>query len=166
MQQHKVDWLGLDKDTVFNGRDADGNRYLSQFLADYERIFTPVDINAGCKRCLDGYYIKLIKHLKMGNTTEPKEYQLKIKYNGIPLAFGSQIFVTNANITKEYAEILLKTHPRGADLFDVFTEIEEADPLKGLKRAELEEIATEKGLNPENYSNITLLKAAITEKTD
>ena len=102
----------------------------------------------------------------MGNTTELKEYQLKAKYNGIPLEFGSQTFVTNANITKEFAEKLLKTHPRGSDLFDVYKELEEIDPLKGLKRAELDEIAIEKGLNPQDYSNAKLLKSAIKENTE
>ncbi len=37
-------------------------------------------------------------------------YKLKAKYNGLPLAFGSQIYVTNNNITDEYAEKLLERY--------------------------------------------------------
>ena len=118
-----MNWLSLDKDTIFKGKDADGNRYLNQFLRDYERTFNITDFNAGCEKCLNDYYIKLITHLEMGNTTESKEYQLKPKYNGIPLRFGSPILVTNANITKKYAEILIKNHPRGRDLFHVLPEV-------------------------------------------
>ena len=114
-----MNWLEFDKDTIFEGKDVNGNRYLNQFLNDYERVFNITDFNVGCKKCLNDYYIKLITHLQMGNTIEPKEYQLKPKYDGIPLSFGSPITVTNANITKKYAEKLLKNHPRGKDLFDV-----------------------------------------------
>ena len=158
-----MDWLSVDKDTVFNGSDAHGNRYLNQFLADYERIFDLKDLNAGCKNCLNNYYSNLIKHLNMGNTTESKAYQLKEKYNGIPLKFGSPVLVNNGNITKEYAEELIKNHPRGIDLFDVLPDREPQDDFKGLKRADLDEIAIGLGLNPEVYSNATLIKEAITE---
>jgi len=123
-----MNWLGLDKETIFKDNDADGNRYLNQFLRDYERIFNITDFNAGCEKCLNDYYIKLITHLEMGNTTEPKEYQLKPKYNGIPLKFGSSVMVTNTNITKEYAKFLIKNHPRGEGLFNVLPKPEVKKP--------------------------------------
>ena len=104
-----MNWLGLDKETIFKDNDADGNRYLNQFLRDYERIFNITD-------------------LEMGNTTEPKEYQLKPKYNGIPLKFGSSVMVTNTNITKEYAKFLIKNHPRGEGLFNVLPKPEVKKP--------------------------------------
>ena len=158
-----MNWLRFDKDTIFEGKDAHGNRYLNQFLNDYERVFNITDFNAGCKKCLDEYYNKLITHLQMGNTTEPKVYQLKAKYNGIPLKFGSSILVNNLNITKEYAEELIKNHPRGIDLFDAFPERSPEDFFKNLKRADLDKIATDLGLDPKDYPNSALIKEAITE---
>ncbi len=50
---------------------------------------------------------------------QTKNYKLKEKYNGLPLKFGSNIYVTNINLTDEYAEILLKKH-NAEDIFDVY----------------------------------------------
>lgn len=47
-------------------------------------------------------------------------YRLKEKYNGIQLEKCSPVFVTNANLTTELAEQLLKN--RGAFLFDKMPE--------------------------------------------
>lgn len=129
-----IDWLVIDKVTIFKGEDESGNRYLNQFLADYKRIFNPDMINAGCQRCLEDYYTNFIKFLQMGNSTEKKEYVLKKMYNGIPLEFGSAILVTNANITKEYAEKLIKNHPRGEGLFDAIPKREETTNKKADKK--------------------------------
>lgn len=46
-------------------------------------------------------------------------YRLKEKYNGLPLEFGSSIYVTNANITDAYAKKLLKNY-KAESIFDVF----------------------------------------------
>ena len=165
-----IDWLKIDKVSIFKGKDENGNRYLSQFLADYKRIFNPDTINAGCDRCLEDYYNNFIKYITMGNSTEKKPYVLKKMYNGIPLEFGSSILVTNTNITKEYAEKLIKNHPRGVDLFDVIAkgagDSNTEDPLKRLKRDELDKIATDLGLVPEEYSNMDLIKEAIKTKQE
>lgn len=103
----------------------------------------------------------------MGKTTNDSGYILKAKYDGIPLGFGSPVLVTNANITKEYAEKLIKEHKRGADLFDKIpeeTEETNQDPLKGLGRKELDVIATDLGLVPGDYSNKGEIKQAIEDK--
>ena len=123
-----MDWLNIEKVVIFNGKDENGNRYLSQFLRDYKEVFNPDYVNAGCEKCLNDYYTKFIKYLNMGNDKEEKKYVLKAKYNGIPLKFGSPVLVTNSNITKQYAETLAKNHPRGKDLFDVYPEEVEKKP--------------------------------------
>lgn len=167
-----IDWLKIEKVAIFKEKDENGNRYLSQFLADYKRIFNPDVINAGCDRCLEDYYKNFIKHLTMSTTKEENQYVLKKMYNGIPLNFGSPILVTNQNMKKEYAEQLLKNHPRGADLFDKlpdgFAENTSAnpDPLKALNRDELDKIATDLGLVPADYSNKDLIKEAIKTKQE
>lgn len=114
------DWRTLEKKVIFEGKDKKGNRYLTQFLQDYKREFNPQDINAGCSRCLNDYYLKTIKYL---NTMSKKDnekkcdYTLKPMFHGIPLKFGSPTLCTNQNLTNEMAEELIKTHPLGEKLF-------------------------------------------------
>lgn len=44
------------------------------------------------------------------------QYKLKLKYENIPLKFGSSILVNNSNITEEYAKALL-ARPNGERFF-------------------------------------------------
>lgn len=115
-----TDWTLIDKVTIFKGNDEDGNRYLSSFLQDYTKLYPNAEPQAGCNKCLETYYDKFIKKYKeMGNKLDTDSgYILKAKYQNIPLAFGSPILVNNSNITKEYAEILLK-QVGGESLFEV-----------------------------------------------
>lgn len=117
-----IDWRKLDKETILNGNDENGNRYLNQFLKDYQETFHPDTINAGCSKCLDGYYSKLMKHLNTMGEVEKTQYKLKAKYNGIPLEFGSSVHVSNANLTDALAKKLIKNHPKGKELFEVVPE--------------------------------------------
>lgn len=148
-----MNWTKIDKVTIFKGTDENGNRYLGQFLKDYAKTFN-VDVTAGCRKCLDDYYNRLIKHLNtMGTIKNTSGYKLREKYNGIPLAFGSAVLVNNTNITKEQAEHLIKNHVLGAKLFDEIPEQKDEIDLKKIKRAELDEKAKALGLNPEDYNN-------------
>lgn len=64
------------------------------------------------------------------------KYKLKAKYNGLPLAFGSQVYVTNNNITDEYAEKLLERYEADV-IFDKY-------PVKKeLKKEAVQEIENE-----------------------
>lgn len=112
------DWSKIAKDVVFTGTDEDGNRYLSEFLRDYKQTFDAPNIEAGCARCLNDYYLKLTSTLHKMTKVKNSGYRLKAKYNGIPLNFGSQIQVFNSNLSDELAEELLEKHPAGAELFD------------------------------------------------
>lgn len=171
-----MDWLKLDKVTIFEGRDENGNRYLSRFLSDFKKEFNPDTINAGCQRCLEDYYLKFTKHLsKMGNKKSQSDFILKAKYNGIPLEFGSQTFVNNSNIDAEKALKLLKGHKKGKELFeklpknidDLLENGQGEDPAKVLEkkgRDELDGIATGLGLDPKEYSNKGLIAQAILAK--
>ncbi len=165
------DWLKFDKNEIFNGKDEKGNRYLSQFLSDYQQTFNPEDINAGCQKCLNGYYQKMINHLTMSNKKKEDSnnsgYLLKKKYENIPLSFGSRHLVNNQNITDEMAKALIDNHAKGEDLFQVIPESanEEVDPVKELKslsRKDLNEKAGDLGIeNPEDFQNKAELSQAI-----
>lgn len=170
-----MNWLELDKETIFKGKDGNGNRYLSQFLSDYQKQFNPDHINAGCKRCLDDYYTKFVKHLTMSkNETKSKNsgYILKPKYEGIPMKFGSRKLVYSHNITDEIAEEMIKSHPKGKELFQNIPETSkgkgsEDNPLKTLLKESREELnakAAELGIeNPEEFQNKQAVAEAIIE---
>ena len=113
-------WLGLEKVTIFTGKDKDGNRYLTQFIRDYRALSGNTDINIGCNKCLNTYYDNFIKIIKSMSNTKTTKARIKPKYEGIQLKFGSKIFVTNKTLTDEQAVYLLKNHPHGEKLFDVF----------------------------------------------
>ncbi|WP_417867948.1 hypothetical protein [Xanthomarina gelatinilytica] len=160
-----MNWQKLDKVTIFTGTDENGNRYLSQFLRDYKEAFPGTDPNAGCQRCLDDYYQKLIKHLSIMKTVKNESgFVLKEKYQNIPLKFGSKILVNNSNITKEIGIELLK-RKNGEKLFDKVPDNLEAtsdkEDLTKLKRGELNTRATKLGLDAKSYANIGEIAAAI-----
>lgn len=111
----------MDKETIFTSKDSDGNRYLSLFLQDYKQAFPDVRVIAGCRGCLEEYYRKYIKHIPIMKVIKNSGYVLKKKYNGIPLKFGSQIYVSNANLTDDLAKELLK-RKNGKDLFEKMPE--------------------------------------------
>jgi len=158
-----MDWRAINKVTIFNEKDKNGNRYLSQFLSDYKKTFNPDIINAGCQRCLEDYYTKFINHLNMSKKDKKTAYKLKEKYNGIPLSFGSPILVTNANITDAYGDKLIKTHKRGADLFE---EVPGQKDLESLKRADLNQIAKTLGLDESEFKTKQDLIVAIETKQE
>lgn len=158
-------WLKIDKVTIFNGKDENGNRYLSQFLRDYKETFNPDIINAGCDRCLEDYYQKFIKYLSTMSNEKPKNsgYVLREKYENMPLEFGSPILVNNSNLTDEMAEKMLK-NPKGKELFVKIPEKKSSgsqSELTKLNRSELDEMAEKLGINPEDYSNKKEIAAAI-----
>lgn len=97
------DWVNLPDRVIADGRDLEGNSLLKLFLIEYVRL-TNEDINPSCPSCLASY-IKKYKKLNSMNTTT-SDYELQKEYNGIPLEFGSGIYVTNDNITNEYGEKL------------------------------------------------------------
>lgn len=104
----------MDVGTITNGVGGDGVRYLESFLKEYTSIFHE-SVNPGCNKCLTSYLERYKKHFKaMANTSN---YKLHLKYENIPLEFGSPILVNNGNITDEYAKKLLK-HPNGERYFE------------------------------------------------
>ena len=109
----------LDADAVLSNVTPNGVRYLEIFLNEYEKLTGEKDLNAGCNRCIANYLttFKTIK-FKMKNTNKTK-YVLKEKYNNIPLEFGSNIFVSNQNLTDKYAQKLLKVYPK-EQIFEVY----------------------------------------------
>ena len=160
-----MDWRTIDKAAIFNGKDENGNRYLSQFLKDYQETFHPDMINAGCLRCLEDYYQTFIKYLSTMSQTKNSGYKLREKYNGIPLEFGSPVQVSNSNLTDEYAEKLLKDHPAGADLFEAIPEGSDEVTVESLKkdntREELDAMASSLGIDTTEAKDKTEAAQAI-----
>lgn len=166
------DWSKIDKVVIFKGTDENGNRYLSQFLKDYQQLTGAKELNVGCGNCLEDYYKKYIQNFSTMSKKNKSGYVLKAKYDGIPLKFGSRTFVSNRNMTDQLAKELIKNHPKGEDLFDAIPEAttkktedtstkDEGSKLSTLKRGELDIMASDLGLKPSDYNNKGEVIAAI-----
>jgi hypothetical protein len=102
---HKHNWIEIGIDSILTNKDSEGVRYLQHFLKDYSDL-TSSQVNAGCNKCIAKYYINYINLLS--DMENDCKYRLHKKREGLPLAFGSNIRVTNRNITDQYAKKLIK----------------------------------------------------------
>ena len=146
-----MDFTVMDLSTVAHGKTGGGVRYLELFLREYTAIFQET-VNPGCNRCLNTYLQRYKNHFKqMANKCK---YRLHAKYENIPLEFGSPILVNNANITNEYAEILLRK-PNGARYFDVMPVVKVIDgkKLRKMKRARIPNKFPKRNPESENISD-------------
>lgn len=113
-----MNFLEMTIENIRGGKDASGVFYLESFLKEYTSIF-PGKVNPGCSKCLTEYLNRYKNHFKkMENKCA---YKLHKKYENIPLEFGSDIVVNNANITNELALKLLE-HKNGARYFEIIPE--------------------------------------------
>lgn len=113
-------------ETIIGGKTADNISYLKLFLIDYKNEFHVENVNASCQKCINSYHTEFIKKFtKMENISK---YKLLPKREGLQLEFGSSIFVSNRNLTDEYAEILIarykaiKADFKMSDLFEIYPE--------------------------------------------
>lgn len=113
-----IDWKNYKADEVKSGFDENGNRLFSLFAQDYQKVFS----SEICPTCNDfpAKFQNFLNKTIMSNTES--KFKLKKMYDGIPLEFGSNIHVTNANLTDELALLLANKHPRGLELFEVYPE--------------------------------------------
>jgi hypothetical protein len=104
---------------------------LVEFLKDYSQTFNENNLNPSCEKCLERYFNNFKNLNKMENTCK---YKLHAKYNGIQLDFGSNIFVTNDNITDKLAKELIKN--KGTHLFAEIPEPQEKAEKKQTSKKE------------------------------
>lgn len=127
-----MDFFGYTFEEIIGGKTADNLSLLELFLKEYETIFK-TKVNAGCSKCLKNYYNNYKKKI-MKNVNS--NYKLKQKYNGIPLEFGSNIFVNNENITDAFAEKLLERFD-AEKIFEIYPaeqiEVKDAEEVKPKK---------------------------------
>lgn len=143
-----MDFAAMDINTITTGVTGDGVRYLELFLKEYTKLFGAT-VNPGCGRCMADYLMKYKQKMKKSENTSG--WKLLEKYNGIPLEFGSQIFVTHDNV-HEYGAQLLKNHPKGKDLFESIPEgdkdskddVSELEKLESAVEAAKEKISNQK----------------------
>lgn len=102
----KHNWNEYTIENIISGKSADGVSLLELFLKDYAKEFNISTLNANCKRCLKDYLDKYkSKKRRMDSNVK---YILHKKREGIPLDFGSGIYVNNNNINDEYAKKLIR----------------------------------------------------------
>ena len=143
------EWHKIDIGTIIGGVAPDGSPLLKHFLLDYKNEFNVEVVNASCHKCILSYQNEFIK--KYGDMENTSQYRLHKKREGLQLEFGSSIFVTNKNITDDYAEKLIKrfsTLKADFKLDDLFshypkTEIKEIEVISETIEA-TEEVVTEK----------------------
>lgn len=107
---HKLNWSEMNIEKVISGKTADNTSYLELFLQDYSKEFNNTTLNASCKSCLKDYLRKY--KLKFNSMENDSNYVLHEKRQGLPLGFGSSVFVTNSNITDKYALTLIKKYKK------------------------------------------------------
>ena len=107
LNSFKYNWEKIGIDSIFTNTNSEGVKYLELFLKDYTAL-TSEFVNAGCSKCIAKYYNNYINLLS--NMENDSQYRLHKKREGIPLAFGSNIRVTNRNITDTYAKKLIKRY--------------------------------------------------------
>lgn len=100
------EWHKIDIGQIIGGVAPDGSPYLKHFLIDYKKEFSVQVVNASCHKCINEYRHEFVK--KYGDMENNSQYRLHKKREGLQLEFGSSIFVTNKNITDDYAEKLIK----------------------------------------------------------
>ena len=123
-------WSNYTWEQVRTGKDENGSRLISQFAKEYKERTG----NSICVTCPSSK--QKFNEFKKQKKMSKSKYVLKAKYNGIPLKFGSNVLVTNSNMTDEYGKQLLKNHPRGKELFESIPDGgEEITNLKDLEAA-------------------------------
>lgn len=100
------EWHKIDIGQIIGGVAPDGSPLLKHFLIDYKKEFSVQVVNASCHKCINEYRHEFVK--KYGDMENNSQYRLHKKREGLQLEFGSSIFVTNKNITDDYAEKLIK----------------------------------------------------------
>lgn len=100
------EWHKIDIGQIIGGVAPDDSPLLKHFLIDYKKEFSVQVVNASCHKCINEYRHEFVK--KYGDMENNSQYRLHKKREGLQLEFGSSIFVTNKNITDDYAEKLIK----------------------------------------------------------
>lgn len=99
-----MNWHNIGLSLILTGKTDNGEAFLKLFLKDYVSL-THESVNATCQKCIKSYFDKYIKLTTMSENKS--NYKLHPKREGLQLKFGSNIHVTNNNLTDEYAEILI-----------------------------------------------------------
>lgn len=160
-----LNYLELSFSAILSGVSEDGTKYLKLFLQDVVNVLNIRQPNASCQKCLRNYYEQLTMH-SIPKTEVMSQYKLLKKREGLSLEFGSQIHVTNANITDEYAEKLIERFKKVnenfklSDLFQTYPGNEKEKKTKAdPKKLETEKVETEKEPTKESVKPKLNLKA-------
>lgn len=100
----RLNWQYMTIDNILSGKTSEGVKYVKLFLQDYTKLFN-VKVNPSCNKCMMSY-LKKYKE-KMAEIQNNCDYVLHKKREGLSLKFGSNKFITNANITNSIAKQLI-----------------------------------------------------------
>ncbi|WP_379964016.1 hypothetical protein [Epilithonimonas sp. UC225_85] len=153
-----------DIQTILNGKDETGTFYLNQLFNIYQEFFGET-----CSTCPSKIlgYIQKVKSIK-NNTMSQSERKYLLKEGAVIQVFGSSEAYSNANLTDEKAEKLLKENPNRSALFARIPEEFSAEKeLSKMNKADLTAKALSVGYTEEDLKGLTNkdLVAKIEEKT-
>ena len=114
MRSQQFDWTKYDADSVRTGY-KDGRRLALDFAIDFKNKFNR-DVCISCEGNFKADFKKYINSMQ----NKSSNYKLKAKYNGIPLGFGKKGRLTNESMNDKDALFLIKNHPKGKELFEVY----------------------------------------------
>ena len=118
-------WIEISNENIINGFTVNGVSYLELFLIEYVKKFNEQP-NAGCGKCLNSY----INKYKNAMTESNCKYKLLPDCQGLPLEFGSDIYLTNQNLTDEYAEKIIENYLSQDKNFELQTIFEKFPKVK------------------------------------
>lgn len=110
---------------VKNGyNESSGKRFLVEFAEDYKALMGTT-LCLSCNFNSKFYeFINKLKTKKMSkkNKSTKLEFQIKPKYKGVQLGFGSNVMLTDSGLSEELALRFCIEHPRGKELFETLPE--------------------------------------------
>lgn len=151
--------LQLPDETIINGRDEEGKRYLAAVLAYHERTLGKTC--ASCPGKVLSYinslrsYIKMNNIKKLNDTDQKGEFQLR-KDAIVPIP-GTRVVYGAGNMTDEVAIKILQRNPGAIRLFKKFPKNWE----KLIAKAEKLEAEKETPDAPTTYAELKLLTNAV-----
>ena len=181
------DWSQYNVNTIRTGHE-DGKRLVVLFAIDFkEALQRDIDKNfISCGRCAKRELNNFLKYSKTKTMKKSektmKKFKVKAKYFGLALSSGSKVTLSSKGNTDELCAKFANEHPRGLQIFDSIPEdfkigksygdytpesseektFENAEDLKkAFDRPTLDEMATNIGLNPEEFKNKLEVATAI-----
>ena len=110
---NKIDWFSVPETDIVNANNEDGIRFLELFLRDYKSLTGKTKVNATCPSCILSYirdYKSNFNTIMENNVNKKLGFQVKKKYLGAPLGFGTGKFIQDEYPDEATVAKILERH--------------------------------------------------------